>query len=56
MTLRGIDIILIFYISRCFGACIIETSNAKKPRIDLGGGAYKGRVTALELNYNICEE
>lgn len=56
LTLRRVDIVLIFYISRCFGAYIIETGNAKKPQVDLEGKAYKGRVTALELDYNICEE
>ncbi len=37
-------------------ACVVETGNAKKPRIDLGGEAYKRRRTAFELDYNICGE
>ncbi len=38
------------------GACIVETGNAKKALIDLGEEAYKGRVTAFELDCNICGE
>ena len=38
------------------GTCIIEISNAKKLWTELGGEAYKGRVTAFELDYNIYGE
>ena len=34
------------------GACVTETDNAKRPRIGLGGQAYKGRVTAFEPGCN----
>ncbi len=38
------------------GTCVVETGNAKKPRIDLGEEAYKGRATAFELDCNIYRE
>lgn len=37
-------------------ACIVETDNAKKPRIGLEREAYKRRVTDLELDCNICRK
>ncbi len=37
-------------------ACIVEIGNTKKPGIDLGREAYKGRVIAFKLDYNICRE
>lgn len=36
-------------------ACGVETGNAKKSRIDLGEEIYKGKMTAFELDCNICE-
>lgn len=39
-----------------FRACIVKTGNLKKSRIDLGKKAYKGKVTAFELDCNICRE
>lgn len=36
------------------GACVAETGNAKKPRIGFGGETYQRKVTAFELNCNIC--
>lgn len=38
------------------GACVVETSNAKKSWIDLGGEAYKGKATAFKLGCNIYRE
>lgn len=35
-------------------ACIAKTSNVKNPWIHLEGEAYKERVTAFELDCNIC--
>lgn len=38
------------------GVCIVETGNAIKSWINLGGEANKRRMTAIELDYNICTE
>lgn len=37
-------------------ACVVKTSNAKKPWIDLGEEAYKRRAMAFKLGCNICGE
>lgn len=34
------------------GACVVGTGNLKRLRIDLGGEACKGRVTASEIGCN----
>lgn len=36
--------------------CVLEIGKAKNPQTELGREAYKGRVTAFELDYNIYGE